>query len=45
MMMGGFLRGFGTGYGLKEGVGHRKKIVFGLEGGIWARGEKGLRSN
>jgi hypothetical protein len=27
MMMGGFFRGTGTGYGLKEGVGHRKKIV------------------
>jgi hypothetical protein len=26
-MMDGFFRGFGTGDGVKEGVGHRKKIV------------------
>lgn len=31
-MMGGFFRGFGTGSGVKDGVGHRKKIVFGEEG-------------
>jgi hypothetical protein len=26
-MMDGFFRRIGTGYGVKEGVGHRKKIV------------------
>lgn len=41
-MMGGFFRGFGTGIGVNGGVGHRKKIVFGEEGGIWARGGNGL---
>lgn len=33
-MMGGCFRGFGTGNGVKVGVGHRKKIVFGQEGGV-----------
>jgi len=41
-MMGGFFRGFGTGNGVKKGVGHRKKIVFGEKGWIWARGRNGL---
>lgn len=37
-MMGGFFRGFGTGKGVKEEVGHRKKIVFGKEG--YGQGEE-----
>jgi hypothetical protein len=43
-MIGGFFRGFGTGKGVKEEVGHREKIVFGKEGGIWVRGGNGLSS-
>jgi len=43
-MMGEFFRGFGTGNGFKQGVGHRKKIVFGEKGWIWARGGNGLSS-
>lgn len=37
-MMGGFFRGFGTGKGVKEEVGHRKKIVFVKEG--YGQGEE-----
>lgn len=44
-MMGGFYRRIGTGDGVKGAEGHRKKIVFGEAGGMWARGGNGLRSN
>ena len=44
-MMGGFFRGFGTGNRVKNGLGHRKKIVFGEEGLIGTRGGNGLWRN